>query len=426
MAEITTCSTSNCDNPATVKVADTSVPMLVCGACWHAMMMVETETTMGEADRAAARQLVKDWCDPKVPKGWEMREPGLIVRVGEAHGSFEYWVDVRDRYFRSHANTGRVPVEIVDIALRSIIAGMAPALAGTLTSALDDGDCLRGVIARAIRASDSIADNDAEDVIQEMLAILLEAEPEGRDDTVEWARMEGANAMLELIVSAGYGARGISDNRDGLRKAVAELAVAATMPRKPEPEFEAALLQREVEQLRAQLEEQREAADKRVADLAAEWRAEPDRLLVLLGERTRERDEAKHEANLLREQLDLVLRRLGWDGEATNECPYEHGDEVARALLEDREADARRAQSVIAPHSEETSVSERLIVTISASYIPDRGWEVRDNGGTKDVQWLSYAGATAELQKRADHYRSADRSVVVMRDGKEIAAMVIE
>ena len=280
MTEITTCSTSNCDNPATVKAADTSVPMLVCGACWHAMMMVETETTMGEADRAAARQLVKDWCDPRVPKGWEMREPGLIVRVGEAHGSFEYWVDVRDRYFRSHANTGRVPVEIVDIALRSIIAGMAPALAGTLTSALDDGDCLRGVIARAIRASDSIADNDAEDVIQEMLAILLEAEPEGRDDTVEWARMEGANAMLELIVAAGYGARGISDNREGLRKAVAELAVAATMPRKPEPEFEGALLQREVEQLRAQLAGQQQAAHERANRQAEEWRQEVDKALL--------------------------------------------------------------------------------------------------------------------------------------------------
>lgn len=250
MTEITTCSTSNCDNPATVKAADTSVPMLVCGACWHAMMMVETETTMGEADRAAARQLVKDWCDPRVPKGWEMRAPGYIVCVGPALE--RCWVDVRDRWLRSDP---RVPVEIVDIAMRSIIAGMAPALAGTLTSALDDGDCLRGVIARALRASDSIADNDAEDVIQEMLAILLEAEPEGRDDTVEWARMEGANAMLELIVAAGYGARGISDNREGLRKEIAKLAVAATMPRKPEAEFDAALLQREVEQLRAQLAE---------------------------------------------------------------------------------------------------------------------------------------------------------------------------
>jgi uncharacterized coiled-coil protein SlyX len=197
-----------------------------------------------------------------------------------------------------------------------------------LGNALATIETLKGVIARAIEAGNSIADRDAEDAIQEMLQHLLEAEPEGHDDRIE--------------------------------------------------------------QLRAQLAE------------------------------------SKHEADLLREQLDLVLRRLGWDGEATNECPYEHGDEVARALLEDRDADARRAQSVIAAHSEETSVSERLIVTISASYIPDRGWEVRDNGGTKDVQWLSYAGATAEIQKRVDHYRNAGRSVIVMRDGKEIAAMVIE
>jgi hypothetical protein len=248
------CSTSNCDNRATVKVADTSEPMLVCGECHHAMMMVETVTTMDEADRAAARQLVKDWCAPKMPKGWEMREPGYIVFVGEAHGSFEYWVDVRDRYLRALASTGRVPVEIVDIALRSTIAGMAPALAGALTSALDDGDCLRGVIARAIDASNNIADRDAEDAIQEMLSILLEPEPEGHDDRIEWARMEGANAMLEVIQREGYGARGIVDNRDSLRRMAAELAVATTMPRNPEPEFENALLQREVEQLRLQLD----------------------------------------------------------------------------------------------------------------------------------------------------------------------------
>jgi hypothetical protein len=280
------CSTSNCDNRATVKVADTSEPMLVCGECHHAMMMVETVTTMDEADRAAARQLVKDWCAPKMPKGWEMREPGYIVFVGEAHGSFEYMVDVRDRYLRALASTGRVPVEIIDIALRSTIAGMAPALAGALTSALDDGDCLRGVIARAIEASNNIADRDAEDAIQEMLSILLEHEPEGYDDRIEWSRLEGANAMLEVIQREGYGARGIAMNRDALRKAAAELAVATTMPRNPEPEFEAALLQREVEQLRAQLAEQREAAHARADRQADEWRAEVDKM-------RKERDQAR-------------------------------------------------------------------------------------------------------------------------------------
>jgi hypothetical protein len=143
-----------------------------------------------------------------------------------------------------------------------------------LTDALATIEILKGVIARAITASDSIADRDAEDAIQEMLRHLLEPEPEGHDDRIEWARMEGANAMLEIIVAAGYGARGISDNRDGLRKEVAKLAVAATMPRKPEPEFEAALLQREVEQLRAQLAEQQVAAHARADAQADEWRAE--------------------------------------------------------------------------------------------------------------------------------------------------------
>jgi hypothetical protein len=152
-------------------------------------------------------------------------------------------------------------------------------------------EVLKGVIARAITASDSIADSDAEDVIQQMLAVLLEPEPEGHDDRIEWARMEGANAMLEVILQAGYGARGIADNRDGLRRTVAELAVAATMPRKPEPEFEAALLQREVELLRAQLDAQivaqREAgharADRQVALVVTEIERERAKVMFTVG-----------------------------------------------------------------------------------------------------------------------------------------------
>lgn len=130
-----------------------------------------------------------------------------------------------------------------------------------LKAAREQVEILKGVIARAVEASNSISDRDAEDAIQEMLQHLLEAEPEGHDDRIEWARMEGANAMLEIIVQAGYGARGIADNRDGLRKTVAELAVSATIPRNPEPEFEAALLQREVKQLRVQIDAQREDAE---------------------------------------------------------------------------------------------------------------------------------------------------------------------
>jgi hypothetical protein len=183
-----------------------------------------------------------------------------------------------------------------------------------LRDALATIETLKGVIARAIEASNSIEDRDAEDAIAEMLTHLLEPEPEGHDDRIEWARMEGANAMLELIVAAGYGARGISDNRDGLRKAVAELAVAATMPRKPEAEFDAALLQREVEQLRAQLDAQREAANERVEKLAAEWRAEPDRLLVLLGERTRERDQARSLAAEFRTRAKVEAQDVRREG----------------------------------------------------------------------------------------------------------------
>jgi hypothetical protein len=360
------CSTSSCDNRATVCVG----PMLVCGSCRHGMFTRETPVTMSAEDRAQLRVALIDWCEPTPPVAWQpeawvFTKPGHMV--SRRAGGIELWVDIRGGGFRSTPGWV-VPLEVIDVALRSVDQGSAVWLAHALQAALDDGDCLRGVIARAIEASNSIADRDAEDAIQEMLQHLLEAEPEGHDDRIEWARMEGANAMLEVIQQAGYGARGIADNRDGLRKAVAELAVSATMPRKPEPEFEAALLQREVEQLRAQLAEQA-AAHERADRQANEWRAELDKM-------RNERDEA-------------------------------------------------RAQSV-AHSDKETPANERSVVTISASYIPDRGWEVRDNGGTKDAQWLSYAGATAELQKRADHHRSADRSVIVMRDGKEIAAMVIE
>jgi predicted RNA methylase len=116
------------------------------------------------------------------------------------------------------------------------------------------------------------------------------------------------------FLQTGYGARGIADNRDGLRRTVAELAVAATMPRTPEPEFENALLQREVElgpqlfslprdldQLRAQLVEQRQAAHDRADELTAEWRGEVARMRPLLAEVTREREQ-------LRAQLDNALR----------------------------------------------------------------------------------------------------------------------
>jgi hypothetical protein len=299
------CSTSNCDNKATVDVG----PMLVCGRCHHGMLHGEKIITMDAAAREQARKLVAEWCDPKPPDGWAIVRPGYLQSDNP-----RFSIEVHDARTLIRIDGVWVRVTAVDAVLRSVNAGSSVALAHALEAALDDGDCLRGVIARAIRASDSIADNDAKDVIQEMLAILLEAEPEGRDDTVEWARMEGANAMLELIVAAGYGARGISDNREGLRKAVAELAVAATMPRKPEPEFEAALLQREVEQLRAQLDAQREAANERVEKLAAEWRAEPDRLLVLLGERTRERDRARSLAAEFRTRAKVEAQDVRREG----------------------------------------------------------------------------------------------------------------
>jgi hypothetical protein len=299
------CSTSNCDNKATVDVG----PMLVCGRCHHGMLHGEKIITMDAAAREQARKLVAEWCDPKPPDGWAIVRPGYLQSDNPL-----FSIEVHDARTLIRIDGVWVRVTAVDAVLRSVNVGSSVALAHALEAALDDGDCLRGVIARAIRASDSIADNDAEDVIQEMLAILLEAEPEGRDDTVEWARMEGANAMLELIVAAGYGARGISDNREGLRKAVAELAVAATMPRKPEPEFEAALLQREVEQLRAQLDAQRESANERVEKLTAEWRAEPDRLLILLGERTRERDQARSLAAEFRTRAKVEAQDVRREG----------------------------------------------------------------------------------------------------------------
>jgi hypothetical protein len=178
MSDLIQCSTSNCDNVATVNTG----PMLVCGPCHHGMIFAEQPVTMDEAARAEARALVKDWCAPVAPNGWEMRDPGYLVGVGEAfaRAEFAYWVDARDGYLRTGG--GRVHVEVVDVAMRSVIAGKAPSLAMSLTAALDDGDCLRGVIARAIDVSGNGEADDPEEAIQAMLAILMEPEPKGGDD----------------------------------------------------------------------------------------------------------------------------------------------------------------------------------------------------------------------------------------------------
>jgi hypothetical protein len=273
------CSTSNCDNKAT----HDSGGALVCGSCLHGMITMPEPRLMDETARADARRLVSSWFANEMPTGWVLDRPGRVA------------VEGRDRELVVEIHPGRALVRIgremtriaaVEAAIASVAAGTAPGLVWALQAALDDGDSLRGVIARAIEASNNIADRDAEDAIQEMLSILLEHEPEGYDDRIEWSRLEGANAMLEVIQREGYGARGIAMNRDALRKAAAELAVATTMPRNPEPEFEAALLQREVEQLRAQLAEQREAAHARADRQADEWRAEVDKM-------RKERDQAR-------------------------------------------------------------------------------------------------------------------------------------
>jgi hypothetical protein len=271
------CSTSNCDNPAT---HDSGGP-LVCGSCLHGMMAQPEPRLMDDTARADARKLVSSWFANEMPKGCSLDRPGRA----HLYDDEKFSVAVTKSGLLC---IGRVSVKIdaVEAVLASVTAGAAPGLVWALQAALDDGDCLRGVIARAIEASNNIADRDAEDAIQEMLQHLLEAEPEGHDDRIEWSRLEGANAMLEVIQREGYGARGIAMNRDALRKAAAELAVATTMPRNPEPEFEAALLQREVEQLRAQLAEQREAAHARADRQADEWRAEVDKM-------RKERDQAR-------------------------------------------------------------------------------------------------------------------------------------
>lgn len=293
------CSTSNCDN----KPTHNSGGQLVCGTCLHGMMVMPEPRLMDATARADARQLVTKWCANEMPAGWSLLKPGCIYLAADLC----FAVTVTGDRVRIGRETAKV--EAVEAALASVTGGAAPGLVWALQAALDDGDCLRGVIARAIVASNSIEDSDAEDVVQEMLAVLLEPEPEGHDDRVEWARMEGANAMLEVIQRAGYGARGIADNRDGLRRTVAELAVAATMPRKPEPEFEAALLQREVEQLRAQLADQQAAANKRVDELTAEWGGR-------LGQAERELKQVEHERDdLLRAAASMGADMPGMEAE---------------------------------------------------------------------------------------------------------------
>jgi hypothetical protein len=290
----TKCSTSNCDN----KVTHNSGGQLVCGSCLHGMMIWPEPHLMDEAARADARKLVTRWCANEMPAGWSLLRPGCNYLTADPCFAVMVTGD------RIRVGRETVKIEAVEAAIASVTAGSTPGLVWTLEAALDDGDCLRGVIARAIQASDSIADSDAEEVIQVMLSILLEPEPEGHDDRIEWARMEGANAMLEVILQAGYGARGIADNRDALRKKVADLAVAATMPRNPEPEFENALLQREVELLRAQLDATREASMARANRLTDEWRAEVARVQSLLVAAERERDKWRWRIEVGEQEVD--------------------------------------------------------------------------------------------------------------------------
>jgi hypothetical protein len=168
--------------------------------------------------------------------------------------------------------------------------GRVGGLLWALQSALEDGDALRGVIARAIEASDTIADSDAEDVVQEMLQILMEPEPVGGDDRLdellelrgrvesqaaEWrAELDKRHLGVMLMVGQIVGADADDDPIELLRARMKELA-----------EFDA-----EAEKLRAELEAQRAAANERVEKLTDEWSAEVTRVQGLLTGVTRERD----------------------------------------------------------------------------------------------------------------------------------------
>jgi hypothetical protein len=373
------CSTSNCDNTAT----HDSGGSLVCGSCLHGMMVLPEPRLMDETARAAARKLVTTWCTNEIPKGCALDRPGRAHLYDDK--TFSVAVTKSGLLCIGRLS---IKVETVEAVLASVLAGSAPALVWALQAALDDGECLRGVIARAIEASNNIADRDAEDAIQEMLQHLLEPEPEGHDDRIEWARMEGANAMLEIIQREGYGARGIADNRDALRKKVAELAVAATMPRNPEPEFEAALLQREVEQLRAQLASQREAASERVEKLTEAWRTEHDRLLAVLAERTQERDDVKREAA---------------------------GSEAKAVRNIDRFRDAgeriQRLQTQLAATQTELRTALRVI-----DHVAPRPWEAnlddphdeQDNGEFDDGEWVITDASECEIDRSSAGSRWAD------------------
>jgi hypothetical protein len=222
------CDTSNCENEGIVDVGN----MVVCGRCHHGMLHGEKPVTMSEAAYRDARQLVADWCDPKPPNGWAMPEPGVI----EDAGGTDRWLDVRSGELRPLS----IPLDAVDVALRSMNVGSSVALVRALEAALEDGDALRGVIARAIEASDTIADSDAEDVVQEMLQILMEPEPVGGDDRLdellelrgrvesqaaEWrAELDKRHLGVMLMVGQIVGADADDDPIELLRARMKELA----------------------------------------------------------------------------------------------------------------------------------------------------------------------------------------------------------
>jgi hypothetical protein len=291
------CDTGNCENKGIVDVGN----MVVCGRCHHGMLHGEKPVTMSDDAREQARKLVADWCDPKPPDGWTLARPGVI----EAVDGTTRWIDARQGELATGVFFPPVPLEAVDVALRSMNVGSSVALAHALEAALEDGDCLRGVIARAIDASDTIADSDAEDVVQEMLQILMEPEPVGGDD-------DRLDELLEL--------RG------------------------------------RVEKQRAELDSQRAAANERVEKLTAEWRAEVTRVLGLLTDVTRERDVLRGRVDV--DENDLDEAGLIEEPGLTDDCPkivawmQANGFEfVPHGSTDDRRAGIWRGNVLVRPGS---------------------------------------------------------------------------
>lgn len=180
------------------------------------MFAVPEPLVMNDVERADARRLLERWCANEIPAGWVLARPGVLVGKGKQDIVVHRELGLIDVGWGIAASPiglgGRLPptpmLHAVTAAIQSVDAGLGPALARTLERALDDGDALRGVIARAVDASNSTSGPEA--AMGEMLAVLLDTEPAGGDERIdELLELRGIIDAADVRTDAGddYAAR---------------------------------------------------------------------------------------------------------------------------------------------------------------------------------------------------------------------------